>query len=95
MVELSKDTNDQSKETADELRRFRAEADAVLSAQQLRTVGAATILIDTSPQPTSLAARLAAEMGARYLPLPHVDAVGLSNAILGLPAFASSELSAP
>ena len=75
--------------------RARAEADAVLSAQQLRTVGAATILIDTSPQPTSLAARLAAEMGARYLPLPHVDAVGLSNAILGLPAFASRELSAP
>jgi magnesium chelatase subunit D len=74
--------------------RARAEADAMLSAQQLRSVGAATILVDTSPRPTSLAARLAAEMDARYLPLPHVDAVGLSNAILGLPAFASTELSA-
>jgi magnesium chelatase subunit D len=74
--------------------RARAEADAVLAAQQLGTVGAATILVDTSPQPTPLAARLAAEMGARYLPLPHVDAAGLSSAVLRLPAFASRELSA-
>jgi magnesium chelatase subunit D len=74
--------------------RVRAEADALLSAQQLRTVGAATILVDTSPQPTPLAAHLAVEMGARYLPLPRVDAEGLSQAILGLPAFANRELSA-
>jgi len=74
--------------------RARAEADAVLSARQLRMVGAATILVDTSPKPTPLAARLAAEMGARYLPLPHVDAAGLSHAILGLPAAVSREISA-
>jgi magnesium chelatase subunit D len=74
--------------------RLRAEADALLSAQLLRTVGTATILVDTSPQPTPLAARLAVEMGARYLPLPHVDAEGLSQAVLGLPAFGNRELSA-
>jgi magnesium chelatase subunit D len=62
--------------------RPRAEEDATVSAQQLRAAGVAGVLVDTSPRPQPQAAQLAAEMGARYLPLPHADAATLSRAIL-------------
>jgi magnesium chelatase subunit D len=39
------------------------------------------LLVDTSPRPQPVAARLAQEMGAVYLPLPHADAVTLSRAV--------------
>ena len=42
------------------------------------------LLIDTSPQPQPHAAALAQEMGARYVPLPHADAAGVSRAVNAL-----------
>ena len=61
--------------------RQHAEADAMASALTLRASGVAALLIDTSPRPNPFAARLAAEMRARYLPLPYADASSLSRAI--------------
>ena len=62
--------------------RPRAEEDAVSAARQLRAADVRTVLVDTSPRPGPLAERFAKEMGARYLPLPHADAVTLSKAVL-------------
>lgn len=61
--------------------RPRAEEDAIASARALRAAGIAAVLVDTSPQPRAEAARLAQEMGARYLALPHADAGTLSQAV--------------
>jgi magnesium chelatase subunit D len=61
--------------------RERAEADALASARMLRTGGLAALLIDIAPRPHAAAERLAAEMGARYLPLPHADARTISRAV--------------
>ncbi len=61
--------------------RERAEADALASARMLRSVGLATLLIDIAPRPHVTAERLAGEMGARYLPLPHADANMISRAV--------------
>ncbi len=61
--------------------RPRAEADALAAARRLRAGGAAVLLIDTSPQPGPQAARLAAEMRATYLPLPHAGAQALSQVV--------------
>jgi magnesium chelatase subunit D len=58
-----------------------AEADALQCAQRLRLLGCAVLLIDTSPQPTPTAARLAEALRGRYLPLPHADATRLSKAV--------------
>ena len=46
----------------------------------------ATLLIDTSPRPEPLAERVARELGARYLPLPHADASAMSRAVLAATA---------
>jgi hypothetical protein len=48
--------------------------DALASARLLRAAGFPSLVVDTSPHPHPSAQKLAAEMGARYLPLPHVDA---------------------
>jgi len=66
--------------------RARAEADALESARRLAARGARAIVIDTSPRPAEAAARLAAAMQARYLPLPHLRAESLSAAVRSLPA---------
>lgn len=66
--------------------RARAEADAIEAARRLAARGARTLLIDTSPRPADAAARLAAAMQARYLPLPHLRAESLSAAVRGLSA---------
>ena len=67
--------------------RPRAEEDATSAARQLRGAGILSVLVDTSPRPGPLAALFAKEMGARYLPLPHADAMMLSKAVLAsLPA---------
>jgi hypothetical protein len=50
--------------------RARAEADALAAARAVRAAGVAALLVDTAPRPGPFAARFAAEMGARYLPLP-------------------------
>jgi magnesium chelatase subunit D len=61
--------------------RARAEAEALVAARAMRAAGFAVLLVDTAPRPETLAARLSAEMGARYLPLPHAGAVALAAAV--------------
>jgi magnesium chelatase subunit D len=62
--------------------RSRGEEDAISSARRLRAVRINAVLVDTSPRPGPSGQSLAAEMGARYLPLPHADAATLSKAVL-------------
>jgi magnesium chelatase subunit D len=62
--------------------RARAREEAIVAARMLRGRGYAAMLVDTSPKPQPAAASIAAEMGARYLPLPYADAAGVSRAIL-------------
>jgi magnesium chelatase subunit D len=47
----------------------------------LRAAALNVVLIDTSPRPQPLAAQLAEAMGARYLALPHADALAVSAAV--------------
>jgi magnesium chelatase subunit D len=61
--------------------RPRAEEDAWQAARALRAAGLAAMVIDTSPRPHPLAERLAREMAARYVPLPHADAAAMSRAV--------------
>jgi magnesium chelatase subunit D len=61
--------------------RAQAEAEALAAARALRAAGIAALLVDTAPQPGALAARLSAEMGAQYLPLPYAGAAALSAAV--------------
>jgi magnesium chelatase subunit D len=61
--------------------RARAEQDALRAARGVRAAGFTALLVDTSPRPRPAAERLAAEMGARYLALPHADAAALSRAV--------------
>jgi magnesium chelatase subunit D len=51
------------------------------AARALRVAGLGALLVDTSPQPQPTAQRLAAEMNAVYLPLPHAGAAVLSAAV--------------
>lgn len=53
--------------------------DATRSARALRETGTRVIFLDTAPRPRAQARQLAEEMGARYLPLPYLDAVGISR----------------
>jgi magnesium chelatase subunit D len=59
-----------------------AEADAVQAAGGLRAQNVASLLIDIAPRPSPAALQLAVAMGARYQPLPYVDARVLSQAVL-------------
>ncbi len=61
--------------------RARAAEDAHAVARHLRAAGVASLVIDVSPRPGPAAARLAAEMGATYLPLPAADARGIAGAV--------------
>jgi magnesium chelatase subunit D len=61
--------------------REQADADARAAARRLRACGALGVLVDTSPRPHAAARALAAEMDALYLPLPHADALQLSQAL--------------
>lgn len=56
-----------------------AEAEAAQAARALR--GVRCLLVDTSPRPQPAAARLAEQMQAQYLALPHLDATALSGAV--------------
>ncbi len=58
-----------------------ARRDAAAAARRLRASGLRVLLIDTSTRPEPLAATLAAEMGALYLPLPHADARLLASLV--------------
>ena len=61
--------------------RARAGDDAMNAARRMRAEGYAALLLDTSPQPQDTGRALAAEMGARYLPLPHAGAVAMSQVV--------------
>jgi magnesium chelatase subunit D len=57
-----------------------AASQALVAARRIRAAGISTLLVDTSPRPQPQAQQLAAAMGARYLPLPYVDATRLAAA---------------
>ena len=61
--------------------RARADADAMAAARQVRAARLTALLVDTSPRPHPASQRLAAEMDARYVPLPYADAAALSRAV--------------
>jgi len=61
--------------------RERAQADALQAARSLAALGCATLLVDTSPQPTAAAQTLALAMNARYLALPYAAAQVVSSAV--------------
>lgn len=61
--------------------REQANADAMMAAQQAALAGFAAMVIDTSPQPSQAAQQIAAQMHARYMPLPHAGAAQVSQAI--------------
>lgn len=61
--------------------RAQAEADAIQAARMLRSSSIASLMVDTAPQPRLLTERVAHEMGARYLPLPHVEANMLAGVV--------------
>ena len=55
--------------------------DAMDAAAQFRATNVAAVLIDTSPRPEPMAKKFAEAMGARYVPLPVVDARAIAGAI--------------
>ncbi len=61
--------------------RERAHQDALVSARRVRAAGVSVLMFDSSPRPRPAARELAAEMGAKYVPLPQADAASLSNAV--------------
>lgn len=61
--------------------RAAAEADALAAARRLRASGVAALLVDTSAQPAAAAQKVAAEMHATYVPLPHAGAQALSQVV--------------
>lgn len=61
--------------------RVQAEADALVAARTMRAARFTTLLVDTSPRPQQLARRIAAEMGAHYLALPHAGSAAISEAV--------------
>ncbi len=61
--------------------RERAQTDALQAARSLAALGCATLLVDTSPQPTAAAQTLAVAMNARYLALPYAAAQVVSSAV--------------
>ena len=58
--------------------------DALASARAARAQGIVSLFLDTSPRPREEARRLASEMGAAYMPLPHMDAQSVSRRIQSL-----------
>lgn len=61
--------------------RVQAEADTMHAARMLRSSSIASLMVDTAPQPRPLTERVAHEMGARYVPLPHVEANMLAGVV--------------
>jgi len=61
-----------------------ANEDALTSARAVRAAGVRSLFLDTAPRPRPQARLLAQEMGARYLPLPYLDAVGISRPVQAL-----------
>jgi magnesium chelatase subunit D len=61
--------------------RAQAALDATAAARQLRAAGLTALVLDTSAQPQPVAQALAADMGARYVPLPYASAQSLSQTV--------------
>jgi magnesium chelatase subunit D len=61
--------------------RSQAQADASAAASLVRAASLTALLIDTSPRAHPAAGRLAADMGATYLPLPAANAASLSQSV--------------
>jgi magnesium chelatase subunit D len=61
--------------------RAEAEAEAREAARQLGAAGIPALVIDTSPRPQPQAEKIASDMNARYVALPHADASRLSRAV--------------
>lgn len=61
--------------------RPRAAEDAALVAGQLRAQALAGMVIDTATRPGDASARLATQLGAKYLALPRADAQRISTAV--------------
>ncbi|MEM1415142.1 MAG: magnesium chelatase subunit D [Myxococcota bacterium] len=61
-----------------------AREDALTSARALRSEGIACLFLDTAPRPRPRGRALAEALGARYLPLPYLDAAGVSREVQGL-----------
>lgn len=61
--------------------RSAAEADALAGARAVREAGVRAIFLDTSPRPQAKAQALASAMGARYVPLPYVDAARICREV--------------
>ncbi len=57
-----------------------AAADALASAKSCRGASISSLVVDTAPRPNAFVAKLAADMGAKYLPLPYADPAKLSRA---------------
>ena len=55
--------------------------DAVDAATKFRAGNLSAVLIDTSPRPAPMARKIADAMGARYVPLPVVDARAIAGAV--------------
>jgi magnesium chelatase subunit D len=58
-----------------------AAADAMAAARACRAQRFSALVVDTSPRPQKFVRELAAEMGAKYLPLPYADPKLLSRAV--------------
>jgi magnesium chelatase subunit D len=61
-----------------------AATDATSSAIALRAAGVRALFLDTAPRPRAEARALSIALGARYLPLPYLDAVGISRHVQDL-----------
>jgi magnesium chelatase subunit D len=61
-----------------------AAADALAAARLVRADRMQALFLDTAPRPSPAARLLAQEMGARYLPLPYLDAAGISRQVQSL-----------
>jgi magnesium chelatase subunit D len=61
-----------------------AEDDALSGARMVRAASVRSLFLDTSSYPRPSARLLANEMGARYLPLPYLDAAGISRQVQAL-----------
>jgi len=69
--------------------RAQAAQDAMRAAQELRSSGMTSLLMDISPQPQPQAQLLAREMGATYVPLPYAGAQALSQAVRAVAALSA------
>jgi magnesium chelatase subunit D len=63
-----------------------AATDATSSATAVRVAGVRALFLDTAPRPRPEARALSVALGARYVPLPYVDAAGISRHVQALAA---------